>query len=334
MIKHRVYVTRSVFPDILERLEGTLAVEVWGGSRPLPREVFLEKVSAAEGILTMLTDRVDTELLDSAPLLKAVANMAVGYDNIDVGECTRRGILVTHTPGVLTETTADLAFGLMLAAARRIGEAERFLRDGRWTTWDPLLLVGTDVYGATLGIVGMGRIGRALANRARGFDMEVIYYSRTAKSDDPKARWVPLDVLLRQSDFVSLHLPLCEETAGIIGEREIALMKPSAILINTARGGLVDEDALFRALVSGRIGGAGLDVYRDEPLSDTSPLLQLENVVLLPHIGSASLSTRRSMAITAVRCLTAALSDDKVPNLVNAQGLSALGYPDRALEQR
>lgn len=333
-IKRSVYVTRSLFPDILEPLERKFAVEVWTGAQPVPRGVFVEKVSAAEGILTMLTDKVDSDLLDSAPLLKAVANMAVGYDNINIDECTRRGILVTNTPDVLTETTADLAFGLILAVARRIGEAERFLRAGRWDTWDPLLMVGTDVHGATLGIVGMGRIGRALARRARGFDMEVIYYSRTAKSDDPKVRWVPLDLLLKESDLVSLHLPLSEQTVGVIGEREIALMKPTAILINTARGALIDEDALFQALASGRIGGAGLDVYRNEPISPASPLLQLENVVLLPHIGSASLSTRRLMAATAVRCLTAALSDGDVPNLVNAQALSALGYPNRAPGQR
>ena len=258
--------------------------------------------SDASGLLCLLTDRVDEELLEKCPSLKIVANMAVGYDNIDVEACTRRGVLVTNTPGVLTESTADLAFGLILATARRIPEARDMLLQGRWRTWSPMFLTGQDVHGATLGIIGFGRIGQAVARRAAGFGMSVLYYSRHRYPELEEELGVqhrPLDDLLRESDIVSLHLPLSEDTRGFIGERELGLMKPSAILINTSRGPVVDELALYRALRDRRIWAAGLDVFEREPLPEDSPLRSLDNVVLLPHIGSASIQTRTAMAVLA-----------------------------------
>jgi len=323
-MKPKVYVTCNAFPDIIQTLAESFDLRVWGSPGPVPRDVFLEEAGVAEGIFTLLTDRVDRELLDASPRLRVVANMAVGYDNIDVAECTRRGILVTNTPGVLTETTADLALALMLAAARRLGEAERFLRSGQWTTWDPALLLGRDVHGASLGIVGLGRIGQAVARRAVGFDMEVLYFNRTPRPEAERQLGVTragLDELLGRSDFISLHLPLSASTQGFIGERELGLMKPEAILVNTSRGALIDEDALCRALRENRLFCAGLDVYREEPLPKDSPLLALENAVLLPHVGSATLRTRRLMAQMATTCLKAAMTGGDCPNLVNPEAL-------------
>ncbi len=326
----RIYVTRRL-PEVAMRiLEQAGAVKVWTEDLPPPREVLEAEIAEVEGLLCLLTDVVDEMLLCRARKLKVVSNMAVGYDNIDVGACTARGILVTNTPGVLTETTADLTFALLLGVARRITEAERFLRAGQWETWSPMLLAGQDVYGAIIGIVGMGRIGQAVARRARGFDMQILYASRSAHPEVERtlgARRVQLEELLRNSDFVTLHVPLTPETRGLVGERELRLMKSTAILINTARGPVVDEVALVRALREGWIAGAGLDVYAQEPIAADHPLLKLDNVVLLPHIGSASVKTRTRMAVMAAENLVAALAGQLPHSVVNPEAWGDRGRP-------
>lgn len=273
-----------------------------------------------EAIVTLLDLRVDETLLSRLPRLRAVCNVAVGYDNIDVPAATRYGVWVTNTPEVLTDATADLAWALLLAAARRVAEGDRFVRAGRWKRWDWTMLRGVDVHGKTLGIVGAGRIGQAVGRRAVGFSMRVLYTSRerkTAFERETGARRVPLDRLLRESDFVSIHVALTPETRGLIGARELGLMKRTAILVNTARGPIVDEEALARALASGRIRAAGLDVFEREPAVHPR-LLKLENAVLCPHIGSATDETRRAMYETALRNLAAILAGRQPPNPVNA----------------
>jgi glyoxylate reductase len=272
----------------------------------------------------LLTDTIDARLLEAcasaSPRLKMVANMAVGFNNIDVETATRLGIAVSNTPGVLTETTADLAFALLLATARRMGEAERFVRAGRFTGWGPLLFCGAEVHHATLGLIGMGRIGQVMARRALGFDMRICYYNRQRLAAEIEATYqatyLPLDELLQQSDFVSLHLPYTPQTHHLIGARELALMKPEAMLINTARGPIVDEQALVQALQSGKLAGAGLDVFEHEPRIEAE-LLRMENVVLLPHIASASLKTRTLMATMAAENLVAHVRGQRPPNLLN-----------------
>ena len=286
------------------------SVEVWPEDKPVPRAVLMEKVRDADGLLCLLTDKIDEELLDNAPHLRVVSQMAVGVDNIDVAACQARQIAVGNTPGVLTETTADLAFALLLATARRLGEAERFVRGGQWETWSPMLLVGPDVHHATLGIVGMGRIGYEMARRAHGFEMNILYHTRSRHADaerDFGAKWMELDALLAESDFVSLHTPLTPDTRRLIGARELALMKSSAMLINTARGPVVDQVALVNALRTRQIAAAGLDVFEQEPLPANDPLMHLDNVVLLPHIGSASIATRTRMAVLAAENLASGL---------------------------
>lgn len=318
----KVYVCRRLPAAALHRLAGRCRLGLWDSEEPVPPEVLREAVGEADGLLTTLTDRIDAALLDRAPNLRVVSNFAVGYDNVDVAACTARGIVVTNTPGVLTEATADLAFALLLAAARRLPEAERFLRAGRWTGWKPMELAGVDVHGATLGIVGFGRIGRAVARRARGFDMRVLYWNRTPRPEaaaETGAEHRPLDDLLRESDFVSVHCALTSETRGLIGERELGLMKPSAILVNTARGAVVDEAALHRALAAGRLRAAGLDVYAAEPIGPDHPLLALDNVVALPHIGSATEATRTRMAVLAAENLLAVLAGRRPEHLVNPE---------------
>jgi glyoxylate reductase len=275
---------------------------------PPTREQLEAGVARSEGLLCLLTDRIDAQLLDAAPRLRAVANMAVGTDNIDLGECSRRGIAVGNTPGVLTEATADLTFALILAAARRLLEAADAVRAGEWRTWGPADWLGVDVHGATLGIIGLGKIGRAVLRRSEGFGMRVIHHNRRSG--------LSLDTVLAESDFVSIHCPLTEETRGLIGERELGLMKPTAILVNTARGEIVDTGALTRALVEGRLGGAALDVTDPEPLPADDPLLRAPNVTVLPHIGSASKATRESMADLAVDNLLAALAGRPMPHRV------------------
>jgi glyoxylate reductase len=289
--------------------------------RPPTRDELLEAVRGASGVLATATEKMDGEVMDAAGEgLRVVANMAVGYDNVDVGAAKERGIIVTNTPGVLDETTADVAFMLLLAAARRLGEGERLLRAGRWEWWGPRQLRGLDVWGKSLGIVGMGRIGRAVARRAKGFGMEVLYHNRSRNEDAEKelgARHLELDTLLRESDFVSIHTPLTAETRHLIGERELGLMRETTVLVNTSRGPVVDEAALAEALEEGRIFAAGLDVYEEEPKVHPK-LLELENAVLAPHIGSASVETRDRMAALAAENLRAVLGGEQPKNPIEA----------------
>ena len=278
---------------------------------PPARDELLEAAEGAVGVLSNVTEKMDAEFMDAAGEgLKVIANMAVGYDNVEVEAARERGIVVTNTPGVLDETTADTAFMLLLAAARRLGESERTLRAGDWEWWGPKLFVGVDVWGKKLGIVGMGRIGQAVARRGRGFGMEILYHNRSRKEDAEKeldARRVDLDELLETADFVSVHTPLTDETRHLIGPEELRRMKPTAVLVNTSRGPVVDEGALADALADGRIFAAGLDVYEDEPKVHPK-LLDLENAVLAPHIGSGSQETRDGMAVLAAENIVAVLS--------------------------
>jgi lactate dehydrogenase-like 2-hydroxyacid dehydrogenase len=310
-----VYVTRAIAPAALDLIAEPCDLRLWQEDRPIPRDALLGAVGAVVGLLTMLTERVDTELLDAAPRLKVVSNMAVGYDNIDVPAVTARGIPVGNTPGVLTEASADHAFALLMAAARRLTEAERYVRAGQWTTWSPSLLLGRDIHGATLGIVGLGRIGLAVARRARGFGMRVLHHG--GHDPDGYAQPRELDDLLRASDFVSLHVPLRPETHHLIGARELALMQPTAILINTARGGVVDPMALYDALKAGRIAAAALDVTEPEPIRPDDPLLTLDNCLIVPHIASATVATREQMALLAARNLIAGVRGERPPHVVN-----------------
>lgn len=280
---------------------------------PPAREELLEAAQGAEGVLSTVTETVDDEFMDAAgDGLKVVANMAVGYDNVDLGAAKKRGVVVTNTPGVLDETTADVAFMLLLAAARRLGEAERVLRAGRWEWWGPKLFMGPDVWGKRIGIIGLGRIGQAVARRARGFGMEIVYHNRSRKEEAEKGlgvRRMELNELLETSDFVSIHTPLTEDTHHLIGAEELEKMKPRAVLVNTSRGPVVDEAALAGALAAGSIFAAGLDVYEEEPRVHPK-LLELENVVLAPHIGSGSIETRDKMAVLAAENIRAVLGGE------------------------
>lgn len=317
----KVYITRQLPDEALSIIRQAAEMEVWDEDRPVPRNVLREKIRDTDGLLCLLTDKIDGDLLDNAPNLRVVSQMAVGVDNIDVAACRARNVVVGNTPGVLTETTADLAFALLLAIARRIVEAERFLRAGQWQTWSPMLLVGPDAHHATLGIVGMGRIGYEMARRAHGFQMNLLYSSRSPHPDaeqDFGAKRVDLNALLMESDFVSLHVPSTPETRHLIGAEQLARMKPSAMLINTARGPVVDQAALVNALRDHQIAGAGLDVFDVEPLSLDDPLLTLDNVVLLPHIGSASIATRTRMAVLAAENLIAGIQGKTLPHAVQS----------------
>ncbi len=321
-MKPRVLITRMLPEAALEIVQPACEVQLDPSDRALSPEALRQAVVDKDGIISVVTDRIDAEVLAAAPRLKVVANVAVGYDNIDVQAATRRGIVITNTPGVLTETTADLAWGLLLSVARRIPEADRYVRAGTWHEWKLLLMAGRDVYGQTLGIVGMGRIGQAVARRARGFGMRIRYHNRhplAAETEaDLDAAWVDLPALLQTSDFVSLHVPLTPQTTHLVGEAELRMMRPTAYLINTARGAVVDQPALIRALQEGWIAGAGLDVFEHEP-DVPDALRQLENVVLLPHIGSASVTTHTRMAVTAAQNLMAALRGERPPNGVNPE---------------
>jgi len=288
--------------------------------RPLARPELLLGVRNAEGVIAMLNDPIDSAVMAAAPRLRIIANYAVGYNNIDVAAASRRGIDVTNTPGVLTEATADLAWALILAAARRLPEGEALVRSGRWTGWAPTQLVGGDIYGKTIGVVGMGRIGQAVARRAQGFAMDIIYYSRhrlpLLKEVVLGARYQPLKTLLQEADVVTLHLPLTKESRHLIDGPALRLMKPTAYLINTARGPVVDQAALMTALKQKRIAGAGLDVYEDEPRVPPA-LRRLTNVVLLPHLGSAARETRVRMGLMVIDNLTARFGGHQPPNKVN-----------------
>jgi glyoxylate reductase len=298
--------------------------KVWEGELPPPRDVLLSSVGELEGLLSLLTDKIDAELMDKAHKLKVVSNCAVGFDNIDVKAATERGIIVGNTPGVLTDTTADFAFALMLAAARRVAEGDRIVRAGKWKTWGPMILLGPDVHDATLGIVGLGRIGLAIARRAKGFRMNLIYSDvvRNKQAEDELGiRFVDMDTLLAQSDFITLHTNLSPETYHLIGANQFEKMKKTAILINSSRGPIVDNMALYEALKSGKIAYAALDVTEPEPLPANHPLLTLENVIVAPHIASASVATRTKMALMAADNLIAGLKGEMPPNPVNPEVL-------------
>lgn len=320
MSRFKVFVTRRL-PVALDALEAIAAVEVWPERQPPSYEVLLDRVRQVDGLLCLLTDPIDRPLIEAATALKVISQMAVGYDNIDIEAATAQGIPVGHTPGVLTDATADLAWALLMAAARRVVEGDRATRSGQWRTWEPDFLLGPNVAGSTLGIVGLGRIGQAVARRARGFDMRLLYTSRNRLNPEFEkelgVEWVSFEDLLQQADFVTIHTPLSAETHYLFGDRQFELMKPSAIVINTARGAVVDPAALYRALTTGQIASAALDVTEPEPIPTDSPLLQLENLIITPHIGSASRPTREKMAQMAIANLIAGLQGNPLPHCVN-----------------
>lgn len=326
MSRPNVYVTRKVPEQALEILRSVASVTVWDREDvPPPREVILRELARAEGVFSLLTDRIDAEVMAAAPRLKVVSNFAVGYDNIDIPAATKRGIVVTHTPDVLTETVADFTVCLMLAAARRLVEADRYTRDGKWKTWEPLLLAGQDIHHATLGLIGLGRIGAAVARRAQGFGMRVLYYDVVRREDLERSlsiAYLSLDDVLRDSDVISVHVPLSEHTRHLMGRAQFALMKNTAVFVNTSRGPVVDQRALAEALASRRIFAAGIDVFEQEPVSPDDPLLKLDNAIVVPHIASASIPTRIRMATLAAENLVAVLQGKRPPNPVNPEVLA------------
>ncbi|MGB6390989.1 MAG: D-glycerate dehydrogenase [Candidatus Acidiferrales bacterium] len=326
MARPKVLVTRPLFPEARDILENNFEAEYWSAAEPLPRAELLRRLGDKEGLVCQLSERVNGELLDAGPKLRIVATVSVGFDNIDLAACTARRVVATNTPGVLDDTTADLAFALMLAVARRLVEGDVWIRSGAWPGWAIEQHLGADVWGKTLGIIGFGRIGQELARRAGGFKMRVIYNTRTRVSSEIerelKAQFVDRDTLLRESDFVSLNVPLTPETRHLISRDALAKMKRNAFLINTARGPVVDEAALVEALAAGTIAGAGLDVFEREP--EVHPaLMSMKNVVLAPHIGSATVETRTRMAVTAVNNVAAYFAGRRPPNALNPEALGA-----------
>ncbi|PZC45454.1 MAG: glyoxylate reductase [Chloroflexi bacterium] len=329
MLKPRVFVTRRIAQEALDLLQEHTELVLWPKTLAPPNHILLHEASLSHGILTTVEDTVDAALIDASPSLKVISQIAVGYDNVDVAAATERGIPVGNTPGVLSKTTADLAFALLMAVARRVVEGDRYVRQGKWLGWHPSLLAGADIHDATLGIVGLGKIGLEMARRGRGFDMNVLYNSRTRAPEieaEHGLTYVPeLINLLGEADFVSLHVPLTSETRHLIGEVALAAMKPTAFLINTTRGPVVDQGALYEALKSGVIAGAALDVTDPEPMDVNDPLLTLENVVVAPHIGSSSVTTRTRMAMMAAENLLAGLRGDVPTHCVNRDALGARG---------
>jgi len=326
MATPKVYITRPLPEPAMRILEGLVDYRMWDrDGEPVPRETLLREIVDVDGIICLITEKMDAEVIDRARRCRVIAQVAVGYDNIDVQAATRRGILVTNTPGVLTETTADMAWAILMATARRVVEGDRFTRSGRWKTWEIMGFTGQDVYGATLGIVGMGRIGSAIARRARGFSMPIFYYNRKRADEvleaELGARYISLADLLRQSDFVVVSTALTAQTRHLIGEREFGMMKPTAVLINIARGPIVDQRALYRALVDKKIWAAGIDVFEVEPVPTDEPLLKLDNVVVPPHLGSASIKTRIKMATMAAENCVAGVTGKMPPNVVNPEAL-------------
>lgn len=329
MHKPRVYVTRQIFPDALDLIEKTAELEVWVDDEPPTPEQLREVLADADGALINVMDRIDTALLDAAPKLRVLSQVAVGLDNIDIPDATKRGILVGYTPGVLAKATADLAFALLLAAARRVVESDKWVRSGNWKiAHHPMFWLGAEVNGSTLGIIGMGGIGLETAKRGLGFDMKVIYHSRTRKPDleaEYGFEYAEMDQVIANSDFLSLHVPLTPETHHYIGEKQLKMMKKSAILVNLSRGPVVDTKALYKALTKGWIAGAGLDVFDPEPIPADHPILSLDNVVVLPHIGSASNRSRREMCLLAARNLVAGLRGERLEQCVNPELYESLG---------
>ena len=327
MVRPRVFVTRLMDRQALDMIAQDTEMDVWADAYPPSPTALRERVRNAEGILTNIMDRVDGPLMDSAPSLKVVSQLAVGVDNIDVVELTRRRIPVGYTPGVLSKATADLAFALLMAAARRVVETERWVREGNWKlAFHPTYWLGSDVSEATVGIVGLGKIGLEMAKRAAGFDMKVLYYSRTRRPNEEEYYnmvYADLPTLLRNSDFVTLHVPLTPETYHLIGEGELASMKTTGILINTSRGAVVDSKALYRALKEGWIKAAALDVTEPEPIPPDDPLLALDNIIVTPHIGSAAMESRHRMCLLAARNLLAGVKGEPLVHCFNPEVYSS-----------
>ncbi|MGA8905144.1 MAG: D-glycerate dehydrogenase [Candidatus Bathyarchaeia archaeon] len=323
-MKPKVYVTRLLPKEAMDRIHSFCDPRVWDGELPPPRNVLLENVREIDGLVSLLTDKIDSELMEKAPKLRVISNYAVGFDNIDIPEATRRGIIVGNTPGVLTDTTADLTFALLLSAARRVVEGDKVVRAGKWKTWGPMILLGPDVHGATLGIVGLGRIGVAMAKRAKGFGMKLLYHDvvRNKEAEDELGiKFADMDSLLEQSDFITLHTNLTAETKHLMGAKQFEKMKGTAILVNTSRGPIVDNMALYEALKSGKIAYAALDVTEPEPMPADHPLLTLDNVIVVPHIASASVAARTKMGLMAADNLIAGLKGEMPPNPVNPEAL-------------
>ena len=320
--KPKIFLTRQLPPDSMRILSEGSELTMNPDDRYLTKDEIIAGIQGVDGLLCLLTDTIDADILDANPDLKVVANYAVGFNNVDVAAATQRKIPVTNTPGVLTQTTADMAFALLMAAGRRVAEGDRFVRTKAWDGWGPLQFLGADITGATLGLVGLGRIGKAMIPRAAGFGMNVIYWSRTRLSAEEERElgvsYAPMDEVLAKSDFVSVHVALNEKTRHLIGARELSLMKPTACLINTARGPVIDEKALVVALSSGTIASAGLDVYEQEPLLEPE-LYELENVVIAPHLGSGTIGTRTKMGNMAAENCLAACNGRRPVNLVNPE---------------
>ncbi|HML02718.1 MAG TPA: glyoxylate reductase [Candidatus Bathyarchaeia archaeon] len=323
MPKPKVYITRMLPERGLKMIKEHFEAEIWPEYAPPPKETIIKKVANVDALVSLLSDKIDAEVFNAAPKLKIVSQIAVGFDNIDLKEATSRGIYVTNTPEVLTDTTADFAWALLMALARRVVEADKYVRTGQWkVAWHPEMLQGRDVYGATIGIIGAGRIGFGVAQRATGFKMKILFYDVIPRPEIEKefgAKRVDLDTLLRESDFVSVHVPLMKETAHLINEERLKLMKKTAYLINNSRGPVVDEKALYNALKEGKIAGAGLDVFEQEPLRIDSPLVKLDNVILAPHISSSSYETRSRMGEMVAENLIAYFEKRTPPNLVNSE---------------
>lgn len=320
-MKPTVYITRRLPKEVMDEMEQHCHIITWDEEDiPVPYEVLVEQIKEVDGLFCLLTDSIDENLLRQATKLKVISNMAVGYNNIDVEAASKKGIAVTNTPGVLTDTTADLTFALLMATARRLNEAERFLRNNQWKTWSPMLLTGQDIHDATIGIIGLGRIGEAVARRAKGFNMKLLYHNRSRKYDlesELGIEYRAFKDLLTESDFICVMTPYTTETKDLINYNEFALMKKDAILINTSRGGIVNENALIDALKNKQIWGAGLDVFEEEPIPNNHRLLELPNVVAIPHIGSASIKTRMKMAHLAAKNVIDILKGNENQYIVN-----------------
>lgn len=321
MAKFKVFVTRKLPGEGLKKLYTIADIEINSEDRVLTKKELVDRVRGKEGIVTMLTDNIDTQVLDSGTNLKVISNYAAGFDNINLEAATQRGIYVTNTPEVLTETVADLAWALILGIARRLVEADHFTRSGCWKGWEPSLLLGNDVFHKTLGIIGLGRIGSAVAQRARGFNMKILYYNRTRHESlekKLKLTYVSLETLLKEADYITIHVPLTPLTYHLIGEKELELIRPTTYLINTSRGSVIDEQALYKSLKNHTIAGAGLDVFETEPVNQNNPLMKLGNTLLLPHVGSGTIETRITMADLAIENLMCVLQGTMPQNLVNS----------------
>lgn len=324
--RKKIFVTRELLGDALEILKARFEVEVWPDETPPPKSLLTEKVRKVDGLICMLTEQIDEEVINAAgPHLKGISQVAVGFNNIDVKAATGKGIYITNTPGVLTDTTADFAFTLLMAVARRVAEADRYVKAGKWKVpWGLTMMIGQDIWGKTIGIIGMGRIGSAVAKRAKGMSMKILYSDVVRNEQAEKevgAKYVSLEKLLEESDFVTVHVPLLPSTHHLIDEERLKLMKKTACLINTSRGPVVDEKALYKALKEGWIWGAGLDVWEEEPTDPDNPLLRLDNMTAAPHIASGSIATRTKMALMAAENMVAIQEDRVPPNLVNREVL-------------